>query len=80
MPLAGLITVVIWMLTVKISKISSLGAIVSFALLPLNVNIIGYPKELLIFAWLFTIIIYSRHISNIKRLIRGTEPKIGEKK
>ena len=80
MPLAGLITVVIWMLTVKISRISSLGAIVSFALLPLNVNIIGYPKELLIFAWLFTIIIYSRHISNIKRLIRGTEPKIGEKK
>jgi glycerol-3-phosphate acyltransferase PlsY len=80
MPLAGLITVVIWILTVKISRISSLGAIVSFALLPLNVNIIGYPKELLIFAWLFTIIIYSRHISNIKRLIRGTEPKIGEKK
>jgi len=80
MPLAGLITVVIWIITVKISRISSLGAIVSFALLPLNVNIIGYPKELLIFAWLFTIIIYSRHISNIKRLIRGTEPKIGEKK
>jgi len=80
MPLAGLITVVIWIITVVMSRISSLGAIVSFALLPLNVNILCYPKELLIFAWLFTIIIYSRHISNIKRLIKGIEPKIGEKK
>ncbi|WP_353683619.1 glycerol-3-phosphate 1-O-acyltransferase PlsY [Thermodesulfovibrio sp. 3907-1M] len=80
MPLAGLITVFIWIITVKISRISSLGALVSFALLPLNVIIINYPKEFLFFAWLFTILIYSRHISNIKRLIKGTEPRIGEKK
>ncbi|GAB5047121.1 glycerol-3-phosphate 1-O-acyltransferase PlsY [Thermodesulfovibrio sp. TK110] len=80
MPLAGLITVVIWIMTVKISRISSMGALVSFALLPLNVSIINYPKEFLVFAWLFTILIYTRHISNIKRLIKGTEPRIGEKK
>ncbi|MGB9822663.1 MULTISPECIES: glycerol-3-phosphate 1-O-acyltransferase PlsY [Thermodesulfovibrio] len=80
MPLAGFITVFIWIITVKISKISSLGALVCFALLPLNVIIINYPKEFLIFAWLFTILIYSRHISNIKRLIKGTEPRIGENK
>jgi len=80
MPLAGLITVIIWIITVKISRISSAGALVSFALLPLNVYITGYPREFLIFAWLFTILIYSRHISNIKRLIKGIEPKIGEKK
>ncbi|MDI1471999.1 MAG: glycerol-3-phosphate 1-O-acyltransferase PlsY [Thermodesulfovibrio sp.] len=80
MPLVGFITVLIWIVTVKISKISSLGALLSFALLPLNVIILGYPKEFLIFTWLFTIIIYLRHISNIKRLIKGTEPKIGETK
>ncbi|MGB9710412.1 MAG: glycerol-3-phosphate 1-O-acyltransferase PlsY [Thermodesulfovibrio sp.] len=80
MPLAGFITVFIWIITVKISKISSLGALVCFALLPLNVIIINYPKEFLVFAWLFTILIYSRHISNIKRLIKGTEPRIGENK
>lgn len=79
MPLAGALTVLIWIITVKLSRISSLGALVSFALLPLNVILINYPKEFLIFAWLFTILIYTRHISNIKRLIKGEEPKIGEK-
>jgi len=80
MPLVGFITVLIWIITVKVSRISSLGALFSFALLPLNVIILRYPREFLIFAWLFTIIIYLRHISNIKRLIKGTEPKIGENK
>lgn len=79
MPLAGLVTIFIWIITVKISKISSVGALVSFALLPLNVYIIGYPEEFLIFAGLFTIVIYLRHISNIKRLIKRIEPKIGDR-
>lgn len=80
MPLASLITLLLWIVTVKISKISSLGALVCFSLLPLTVYLLNYPFELLIFSVLITLIIYSRHFSNIKRLLRGTEPKIGEKK
>lgn len=79
MPLAGLITVILWAVTVKISRISSLGALVCFSLLPLTVYLLDYPEELLIFSGLITLIIYSRHISNIKRLLGGIEPKIGEK-
>ncbi len=77
-PLAGLITIVLWILIVKITKISSVGALISFALVPLNVYFLGYSQEILIFTAMFTIIIYSRHISNIKRLFSGTEPRIGK--
>lgn len=80
MPWAGLITVLLWAVTVKISRISSLGAVVSFSLLPVTVYLLNYPDELLIFSGLLTFIIYLRHISNIKRLLSGVEPKIGEKK
>ncbi|MCS7164560.1 MAG: glycerol-3-phosphate 1-O-acyltransferase PlsY [Thermodesulfovibrio sp.] len=80
MPLAGLITVVIWILTFKISKISSLGALISFSLLPVNVYVLDYPEETKLFSFLFTAIIYIRHIQNIKRLIRGEELRIGDKR
>ncbi len=79
MPLAGMITVLLWIITVKISRISSLGALVSFSLLPLIVYFLSYQEEFLIFSFLITVLVYSRHISNIKRLFSGKEPKIGEK-
>lgn len=79
MPLAGLITILIWIITFKISKISSVGALVSFAFLPVNVYLLGYSEEVKLFAFLITAIIYLRHIENIKRLLKGTESKIGEK-
>ncbi|MEN2993837.1 MAG: glycerol-3-phosphate 1-O-acyltransferase PlsY [Thermodesulfovibrio sp.] len=80
MPLAGLITVLIWIITFKISKISSLSALISFSLLPLNVYILDYPEETKLLSFLFTSIIYIRHIQNIKRLLRGEELRIGDKR
>lgn len=80
MPLAGLITILIWIITFKISKVSSLSALISFALLPMNVFLLDYPEEIKFFAFLFTTVIYLRHIQNIKRLLKGTELKIGDKK
>lgn len=79
-PLAGIIILVIWIMIFKFSRISSLSALVSFGLLPLNVYILNYPKEILIFSFLISAIIYLKHITNIKRLLTGTEPKIGDKK
>lgn len=79
-PIAGLITISIWMLTFKIFRISSLGALMAFGLLPLNVYILNYSSEAIILTLLITAIIYFRHIENIKRLFQGKELKIGDKK
>lgn len=78
-PLSGLITILIWIISYKISKISSLGALLAFALLPLNVIIIGYGIDILPYIIAITLIIYIRHRENIIRLIQGKEQKISLK-
>lgn len=79
-PLAGLITVVIWLSTFAVFRISSLSALMAFGVLPLVTMILRYPDEVTVFAFIITAIIYLRHLSNIKRLLKGTEAKIGDKK
>ncbi|WP_297209111.1 MULTISPECIES: glycerol-3-phosphate 1-O-acyltransferase PlsY [Thermodesulfovibrio] len=79
-PLAGLTTVIIWLSTFAVFRISSLSALVAFGVLPLVTMILRYPDEVTVFAFIITAIIYLRHLSNIKRLLKGTETKIGDKK
>jgi acyl phosphate:glycerol-3-phosphate acyltransferase len=77
-PLTGLVTVMIWLLTVLITRISSLGAIISFSVLPLSLYLLD-AKEKLPISFIMSIIVLMRHKDNIHRLIRGTEPKVGRK-
>lgn len=69
----GLIIIAIWLLFAKVFKISSLAAIIAFAILPLLI----YWQEAsipitLIFTAMSAILIW-RHHGNIQRLIQGTE-------
>jgi glycerol-3-phosphate acyltransferase PlsY len=75
-PLAGLATAAIWLLTVLVTRISSLGAIISFCSLPLSMYYLD-AKEKLPISFIISIILLMRHKDNIFRLIRGTEPKVG---
>jgi len=75
-PLAGLATVVLWLITVLVTRTSSLGAIVSFCTLPLSMYFLD-AKEKLPISFIMSIILLMRHKDNIYRLIRGTEPKVG---
>ena len=77
-PLTGLVTIVIWLLTVVITRISSLGAIISFCLLPLSIHLLD-AKEKLLISFIMSIILLMRHKDNILRLLRGTEPKVSRK-
>jgi acyl phosphate:glycerol-3-phosphate acyltransferase len=79
-PHVAVITLLIWIVVVLITKYSSLGAIVSFALLPLNVLLINFQdKTKLFISVLISFFILIRHQENIKRLIAGTERKIGHR-
>jgi glycerol-3-phosphate acyltransferase PlsY len=62
------------------TKYSSLGALISFGLLPLNIILFdSQGKDKLPVALLATLFILIRHTDNIRRLIKGTERKIGER-
>lgn len=78
-PQAGILTVVIWLATAYISRHSSLGALVSFGMLPGVLLVLGEPEAKILFAACLSALLFIRHAENIRRLARGTESKIGEK-
>jgi len=81
-PKVAILTLIIWLVMVLVTRYSSLGAIVSFGLLPLNIYLLEDPQVKaikLLIAAMITLLILFRHIENIGRLIKGTERKIGER-
>jgi len=78
-PLAGLIAIGAWIVTAFISKISSLSALVAVLTAPVVTFFVYGPTPATI-AFLITALIWWRHKDNIKRLLKGEEPKISFKK
>lgn len=65
----GLISCVIWIVTLAITRISAVSALLAFALLPVITYFITYDLRLLIAAIFVSILIIIRHKSNIKKLL-----------
>jgi acyl phosphate:glycerol-3-phosphate acyltransferase len=76
---AGVAACLMWLLTAAISRVSSLSALVAAALSPVAVTLLGRP-DLSILTLLLAALIFVRHDANIRRLMRGEEPRIGRKK
>ncbi|MFW8595570.1 glycerol-3-phosphate 1-O-acyltransferase PlsY [Cribrihabitans neustonicus] len=75
---AGIAACLTWLAAAALSRISSLGALVSAASAPLWALVLGYPQAAALAAVL-AIIVFVRHHANIARLRAGTEPRIGQK-
>jgi glycerol-3-phosphate acyltransferase PlsY len=75
-PQTGLFAIIIWLMTVLITRYSSLGALVSFGLLPLGALILD-SREKVPVIFIMTVLIFIRHKDNISRIVKGTEPRIG---
>lgn len=75
---AGLMVCVTWLAAAAITRISSMGAIASALSAPIWLMVLGAPQAALAAAALAVWVIL-RHHTNIRRLIAGTEPKIGKK-
>tara|TARA_R110002072_G_scaffold292972_1_gene461991 strand:- start:56 stop:733 length:678 start_codon:yes stop_codon:yes gene_type:complete len=78
-PYAGLAACAAWLITAKVTKISSLSALAAVAIAPI-VTLIIYGIYPAVICALITLLVWIRHKDNIKRIIKGEEPKIGAKK
>ena len=63
-----------WIFTFKITRISSLAAILSFLLLPVFTYFISYSYFHL--SLIVSVIVLLKHSGNVRRLIRGEEKRI----
>jgi glycerol-3-phosphate acyltransferase PlsY len=77
-PLMVLVFAAVWLSVAKLSKYSSLAALVATLVIPVVLWFIQEPKIAAVMA-LMTIISFIKHKTNIERLIAGTESKIGQK-
>lgn len=73
----GIVAGAIWLLAARVLRISSLAALISFALAPLIAWALADPA-VIILAIAIAVLIFARHHSNIRRLLSGTEPRIGQ--
>ncbi len=79
-PYVGLLTVLIWLAAVFASRYSSLGALTAFTFLPLNMLLLEEGAFGVSLSLVLTLLIYVKHRGNIRRLLKGGEPRIGQKK
>jgi len=78
-PLLGGLAAACWLTVAVISRISSLSALVTAALLPpLAWWLLASPASAALLA-LMSILVFWRHRGNLSRLRAGTEPRIGRK-
>lgn len=70
---------VTWMLVAFLFRISSLAALVALALAPVYAWFLAGPSTAAMVAGL-SVLGIARHHANIRRLLKGEEPKIGKKK
>ncbi len=75
----GLILLAIFAVIVISTKYVSLGSIIASAAFPIAAFIKGNGPIFVMFSAILAVLAVARHSANIKRLLRGTEPKLGQK-
>jgi glycerol-3-phosphate acyltransferase PlsY len=75
----GLIGGATWILMAAAFRISSLAALTAAVVAPIAALLLGRPA-VAVLALVMAVLIYIRHLPNIRRLLKGEEPRIGGKK
>ena len=75
----GLAAGATWIAVAFLFRISSLGALAAALLAPIYALLLGRPVIALL-ALFMGVLIYIRHAANLRRLVKGEEPRIGAKK
>ena len=75
----GAIAVAVWLLALALVRISSVGGLAAAASAPVTAYWLGAQRLTLLFAGVALLIAW-KHRENIRRLVAGTEPKVGKNK
>ncbi len=77
-PFMMLAFALIWIATAFITRYSSLSALVAMVIIPVALWVLG-PEKTALLVTLLSVISWWKHRENIKRLMAGTESRIGQK-
>lgn len=80
MPWVALIDFAIWGVVLAVSRRVSVASMTVCITLPILAFVWREPKANLVVAVFLGIMVFIKHIPNLKRIMAGTEPKIGQKK
>jgi glycerol-3-phosphate acyltransferase PlsY len=75
-PLAGVVAGAVWLAVARLTRFSSAGALAAFALAPL-LAWAASGRVIALLTLAVALLIWMRHEGNIRRLLAGTEPRIG---
>jgi glycerol-3-phosphate acyltransferase PlsY len=78
-PLAAGIIFAAWIIVLAASRIVSLASISASAAAPFAFYFCGSPPTIVGFSVVGSLYVVIRHRSNLKRLMNGTEPRVGQK-
>ena len=66
-----------WIVMAFLFRVSSLAALTAAALAPIYVFLLDRPYPIAVMALFMALLVYVRHAENIRRLLKGEEPRIG---
>lgn len=76
----GLAAAATWLIVAFLFRMSSLAALVAVAVAPAVVLLLGRPHAIAWLALFMAALVYVRHEENIRRILKGQEPRIGANK
>jgi glycerol-3-phosphate acyltransferase PlsY len=77
--IVGVLACITWLIVAFVFRYSSLSALLAIALAPVYAIWLGTPEQIVLGIGL-AVLVWIRHHENIRRLLKGEEPKIGKKK
>lgn len=78
LPIAAVVYAIVWIAALLIVRISSVAGMLAAVSAPVTALVLGSPYFAIVLA--FAILVVWRHHENLRRLWRGSEPKIGSRK
>ena len=79
LPVPLIAALIVWTACLAIRRQVSLGSLAAATALPIAAWLWGAPAAYVIYALLAAALIWYRHKENIRRLLAGTEPRIGQR-